>query len=228
MTKFHTHTKQQANNIDISNLFIDYTHTFNSVKRSKILDSLTQNKIRLKLKRLVKLILENTTAKVKVSNACTSEFKVESRVKQGDPLPPTLISLVIDTLLKKLHLRDNISTQLRQLTAYADDVLITAHTKQSLIDTFEQLKNNSMEVGLTINEKKTKYLNCTKKDIRTENVKFNNSYVEQVQQCKCLGSIVNDSNSIEEEVKERIAIGTEAHYANQNSLKVDYSLRARN
>ena len=48
--------------------------------------------------------------------------------------------------------------------AYADDVLITARTKQSLIDTFQQLKNNSMKVRLTINEKKTKYQKCTKKN----------------------------------------------------------------
>jgi len=52
---------------------------------------------------------------------------------------------------------------LRQLTAYADDILITAGTRQSLIDTFQQLKNNSMEAGLIINEKKTKYLKSTKK-----------------------------------------------------------------
>jgi hypothetical protein len=88
---------------------------------------------------------------------------MESGVKQGDPLSPTLFSLVIDTVLKKLDLRGNNSTQLRQLMAYADDVLIIACTKQSLIDTFQQLKNNSMEVGVTINEKKTKYLKCTKK-----------------------------------------------------------------
>jgi hypothetical protein len=50
-----------------------------------------------------------------------------------------------------------------QLTAYTDDMLITARTRQSLIDTFQQLKNNSMEVGLIINEKKTKYLKSTKK-----------------------------------------------------------------
>jgi len=37
-----------------------------------------------------------------------------------------------------------------RLKAYADDVLITARTKQSLIDTFQQLKNNSVEVGLTL------------------------------------------------------------------------------
>ena len=53
------------------------------------------------------------------------------------------------------------ATRMR-LMAYAD-VLRTARTKQSLIDTFQQLKNNSMEVGLTFNEKKTKYLKCTKK-----------------------------------------------------------------
>ena len=88
---------------------------------------------------------------------------MESGVKQGDPLSPTLFSLVRNTVLKKLDLRGNISTRLRQLLAYAGDVLITARTKQSLIDTFQQLKNNSMEVRLTINEKKTKYLKCTKR-----------------------------------------------------------------
>ena len=58
-----------------------------------------------------------------------------------------LFSLVIDTVLKKLDLGGNISTRLRQLMAYADDVLTTARTEQSLTDTFQQLKNNSLEVG---------------------------------------------------------------------------------
>jgi len=76
-----------------------------------------------------------------------------------------------------------------------------------------------MDVGLTINKKKTKYLKCTKKDIRIENLKINNSYIEQIQQYKYLGSIINDSNSIEVEVKERIALGTKAYYANQKFFK---------
>ena len=37
-----------------------------------------------------------------------------------------------------------------------------------------------MEVGLTTNEKKTKYLKCTKKDIRTENLNINNLHIEKV------------------------------------------------
>jgi competence transcription factor ComK len=56
-----------------------------------------------------------------------------------------------------------------------------------------------VEVGLIINEKKTKYLKCTKKDTRPENLYINNLHIEQVQQNKYLGSIINDSNSIEEE-----------------------------
>jgi len=51
-------------------------------------------------------------------------------------------------------MRGNICTRLRQLIAYADDILITARTKQSLSDTFLQLKNYSMKVGLIINENK--------------------------------------------------------------------------
>jgi hypothetical protein len=78
---------------------------------------------------------------------------VESGVKQGDPLTLTLFSLMIDTVLKELDLRGNISTPLRQLTAYADDVVLIARTKQSPIDTFQQIKHNFMEVRLLINER---------------------------------------------------------------------------
>jgi len=72
-----------------------------------------------------------------------------------------------------------------------------------------------MEVGLIINEKKTKYLKCTQKDTRLENLNINNLQIEQVQQYKYLGSIINDSNSIGEVIKERIALGIKAYYANQ-------------
>jgi len=40
-----------------------------------------------------------------------------------------------------------------------------------------------------------------KKDIRTENLNINNLHIEQVQQYKYLASIINDSNSIEVEMK---------------------------
>jgi len=43
-----------------------------------------------------------------------------------------------------MELRGNISTRLRQCTAYADDILITARTTQAMKDTFVKLKNESL------------------------------------------------------------------------------------
>jgi hypothetical protein len=73
-----------------------------------------------------------------------------------------------------------------------------------------------MEVGLIINEKKTKYLinTNTEKETRNDSLNINNLHIDQVQQYKYLGSIVNVSNSNKEEIKERIALGTKAYYAN--------------
>jgi hypothetical protein len=50
-----------------------------------------------------------------------------------------------------VELRGNISTCLKQRLAYADDILITAWTKQTLMDTFEKLKIISSQFGLIIN-----------------------------------------------------------------------------
>jgi len=45
------------------------------------------------------------------------------------------------------------------------------------------------------------------------------SYIEQFKQYKYLGFIINDTNSTEKEVKERIAVGINAYYANLKFFK---------
>jgi hypothetical protein len=73
-------------------------------------------------------------------------------------------------------------------------------------------------VGLRINEEKTKYLKCSKKDTNEEDLNCPNLFIEQVNHYKYLGSIIND-NSIEEEIKDRIVLGTKAYYANLQFFK---------
>jgi len=65
----------------------------------------------------------------------------------------------------------------------------------------------------------TKYIKSTKKDTRNESLNINNLHIEQVQQYKYLGYIVNASNPVEEEIKERIALGTKAYYPNLKFFK---------
>jgi hypothetical protein len=45
------------------------------------------------------------------------------------------------------------------------------------------------------------------------NTDINSKYLEQVKSYKCLGSIVNGGNSIEEEIKERIVLGSKVYHA---------------
>jgi hypothetical protein len=205
--------------VDLYNIFVDYTQAFDSVNRNKIIENLMQYNIPSKISRLTGLTLTNTTAKFKINNKFTENFNVEIAVKQGDPLSATLFTVVIDKVLKQMDLRGNISTRLKQCSAYADDILITTRTKQSIIDTFQKLKEISVLSGLIINEQKTKYLRCTRKNHVMDNININSMHLEQVKSFKYFGSIVNGNNSIEEEIKERIVLGSKAYYTNQALFK---------
>jgi hypothetical protein len=89
----------------------------------------------------------------------------------------------------------------------------------ALEDTFRKLKEMSTQVGLTINEHKTKYLRCTNKQHKMDGIDITQTHLEQVKSFKHLGSIVNGNNSIGEEIKERISLGNNAFYANQDLFK---------
>jgi hypothetical protein len=122
----------------------------------------------------------------------------------------TLFSIVTDNVLKQLDLKGNISTRIKQCSAYADYILITTRTSHSLVDTFQKLKEISVQVGLNINEQKTKYLRCTKKQHKMDGIDVSHTHIEQVKSFKHPRSIVNGNNSIEEEIKEKISLGNKS------------------
>ena len=139
--------------------------------------------------------------------------------KQGDPLSATLFTLVIDTILKQVELRGNTTARLKQCIAYADDILLTGRTKQSLLETFQKLKEISALYGLIVNGQKAKYLRCTRKNYKLEELQIDSINLEQVLSYKCLGSTVNSDNSVEEEIQYRITLRNEVYHANQCLFK---------
>jgi hypothetical protein len=133
----------------------------------------------IKETRLIAITLNHTRARVKISRDYTEEFIVKCGVKQGDPLSATLFSLLIDAKLKQMELRGNITTRLKQCTAYANDILLTTRTKQSLIDTLQKIKKISAQYGLIVNGQKTKYLRCARKYYNLEELQINSMYLEK-------------------------------------------------
>jgi mannose/fructose/N-acetylgalactosamine-specific phosphotransferase system component IIB len=160
-----------------------------------------------KLIKLIAKTLQDTTARVKVNQSYTEYFEVTTGVKQGDPLSTTLFSIVIDDIIKQLELKGNISMHLKQCSAYVDNILITARTKQTLMDTFEKLKNISSKFGLIVNENETKYMKYTRKVTQLNRLNMGNMQTDQVRSFSYLGTIVNENNTLEEETRERIAKG---------------------
>ena len=95
------------------NIFIDYTHAFDSVFRDKIIECLNKYETPSKLIKLIARALQDTKARDKVNQNYTEKSEITTGVKQGNLLSATLFSIVIEDILKQLELRGNISTCLK-------------------------------------------------------------------------------------------------------------------
>ena len=87
--------------------------------------------------------------------------------------------------------------------------------KQTVIDTFCKLKHEALNAGLIVNNNKTKYLHCSRKMFQPTYLNTGAEQFEQVNSFKYLRSIVNTGNSVEEEIKERIAAGNRAYHVHK-------------
>ena len=104
---------------------------------------------------------------------------------------------------------------LKQICAYADDIVIIGRTKQVVIDAFCKLKHEMLNAGLTVNNNKTKYLHSSRKIFQPMYLSTGGEEFEQVNSFKYLGSTVNTDNSVEEEIKERKTAGNRAYHVHR-------------
>jgi hypothetical protein len=100
-------------NIEMHVLFIDFKQAFDSVDRQKTIQILQELRVPNKLLGLIKMTLQNTETNVKIENLTSKPFSVSFGARQGDPLSATIFSLILDSVIKKLSLRGNISLKLK-------------------------------------------------------------------------------------------------------------------
>jgi len=144
-------------------------------------------------------------------------------VRQGDALSATIFNLILDSVIKKLNLRGDISLKLKQIVAYADDVAHLARSPKALKEIFHKFQNEATLVGLNINGDKTKYMQIKRtgtKDIT--HLKIDNFAFENVENFNYLGAILNADNKMNIEIAERIVKGNKAYYANAKLIKLKF------
>ena len=62
-------------------------------------------------------------------------------------------------------------------------------------------------------------MKCTRRQDQLTPVNIENKELEQVKSFKQLGSIVNTDNTMEEEIKERMALGNKVYFANKKMFQ---------
>jgi len=143
-------------------------------------------------------------------------------VRQGDPLSATIFNVVLESVIKKLSLRGDVSLKLKQYVAYADAVAVAllARSLKALKEIFHELQNEATLVGLSIKEGKTKYMQIKRMGIKDITyLKIDNFASESVENFNYLGSILNADIQMNIEIAERIAKGNKAYCANAKIIK---------
>jgi hypothetical protein len=89
-----------------------------------------------------------------------SFFQVKQGLKQGDGLAPLLFSLVLEYVIRKLHIdtRHTLEYKSVQIVCCADDINLMGRFLRSVEEIFETLEVEDKEAGLKIREQKTKVL----------------------------------------------------------------------
>jgi len=160
-------------NITLHQLFIDFKQAYDSIKRGKLILILEEFKIPRKLINLIGMTLRNTTGKVKVQNMMTEEFAINKGLRQGDTLSTKLFNVVLEKMMRHIQINKGGSIYKRtlQILAYAGDVNLIGRSTGRLNDAVIQMEEGANEVGLRINEEKTKYMINTINKVRFRNEK---------------------------------------------------------
>lgn len=208
-------------NIDLHMLFIDFQQAFDSINRRKMLKALEGFGIPKKLIKLVNMTMEGSQAKAYIGGKTSEAFKITTGVRQGDSLSAVLFNLCLHEAMKELRLEGTIVHKSTQTYAYADDIVLMARNMDSLKEIFKILEQKSKNIGLRINERKTKYMKMSATEDRrwTQNVAFGQYNFENVKYFSYLGTNLNCKNSMTEEINKRIMAGNRAYFANIKLLK---------
>jgi len=192
-------------NIDCYNLFVDFQQAFDSVYRKGLWLLLRSTGIPCKLINILESLYDGTECAVKIGSNVSEWFNIESGVRQGCVLSPTLFNIVIDSIMAKVDRNCDSGIKLPGVTLkdmeFADDVDLLNNSIRKLQSMLDDLVNVAAPFGLKINAEKTKVMKVQNRlrQLRNEeedgNVTLDGQALEEVREFKYLGSCLTAAGS---------------------------------
>ncbi len=231
--------KCREQNLSLYMAFIDLTKAFDSVNRQTLWLVLAKIGCPEKYIRILRLLHDNMSATVLSGSGDETEpFRVDTGVKQGCVIAPTLFSIFVAAILHltSKHLPQGINIMYRtdgQLLnisrfrakgktttisimelQYADDNALVALSEEDIQCTLSIFAKAYKQLGLAINIKKTQILHQPPPNSSTPvlppNISIDNTSLENVDHFPYLGSLLSSKAVIDEEVHHRLSCASGA------------------
>jgi hypothetical protein len=104
--------------------------------------------------------MEHTKSQVQIQSDLSDPITTKKGLRQGDSWACLRFNLALERVVRNAGIQTNrtIFYKSVQLLVYADDIDIIARSQAALKEAFISLERAAGEMGLKINEEKTKYL----------------------------------------------------------------------
>jgi len=187
--------------------FADLSAAFDNVDRDTLWTVLRGMNLEEGLIRRMERIYENTEMMVKLEKECSESFLSSRGVRQGCVLSPILFNLYMAGVNEELRTRKIGGVEVGNLRiwelAYADDIVLLARNRDALEDMMRTLEKFLKKRKLELNVEKSKIMVFNrKKRERNEVWKWKGKNIEEVQNFKYLGFILNKEGNYREHLKE--------------------------
>jgi hypothetical protein len=99
-------------------------------------------------------------------------FKNKTGLKKGDFLSPVLSNLALQKLIQSIQMVPSgikIGKEQLNISAYADDIVLIGKNGIEIRQLFVGMENTARNLGLQINQEKTKYMIVERKNILKQN-----------------------------------------------------------
>ncbi|GFU80410.1 transposon TX1 uncharacterized 149 kDa protein [Trichonephila clavipes] len=190
--------KTKEYNIKTFHLFLDFKAAYDSMNRDKMIEAMTEFKIPQKLVNLTKATLKNVRSRIKIQKYLSEPSTTERGLRQGDLLACLLFNLVLEKCIRDsgLYRSSTLWNRSLQLLAYTDDIDIIGRSEKAVKEAFQALEISAANMGLTINEDKTKFMETLPSSVNNTSFCVNDHSFERVSEFKYLGTIINEQNKM--------------------------------
>ncbi|OOY74536.1 reverse transcriptase domain-containing protein, partial [Solemya velum gill symbiont] len=136
----------------------------------------------------------------------TDPFQVQTGVRQGCLLSPTIFLMVVDWIMRqstanqKTGIQWTFTKHLEDLN-FADDISLLSHRQQHAQEKLERVATEAEKTGLQINTEKTELLRINNK--QQDSVRLQQEEIKEVDKFTYLGSVVSKDGGADDDIKSR-------------------------